>query len=343
MSLRLAYSTLLIALSVVAAMPRTGAAEVTTDEPGAIIVFPKVASDDNQETIIQVTNATGARIFARCFYLNGSTDPTTGEPLWLLTDFQIKLTRLQPTIWLAGEGMPAVPPDRPLDLYPGPIPPVGVGFLGELRCFVVNDSESPLSRNALTGEATIIDRVTHSTRKYQALTVQGLSGNDGDNTLLLNNVEYDTCPRVLLLNHFFDDAPDPVLGASVQSSLTMVPCSMDLEHTVPGTATVQFEVFNEFEQRLSASLALTCFASVDLSEIDSKTQRERSIFNFAQQGTLVGQTRIRPVFDAHTDHGHGILAIAEEFRDQRETGSGLNLHFIGGNLQSDVIILPSNF
>jgi hypothetical protein len=160
---------------------------------------------------------------------------------------------------------------------------------------------------------------------------------------LLNDVEYDSCPRVLLLNHFFDDAPDPLLDTPVQSSLTLVPCSMDLEHGTPGTAMLQFDVFNEFEQRLSAMLSLTCFTETDLSDIDSRTEHARSIFNFAHQGTLVGQTRIRPAVDAHRDHGHGILAIAEEFRDQRHTSSGLNLHFIGGNLQADVVVLPGNF
>jgi hypothetical protein len=195
----------------------------------------------------------------------------------------------------------------------------------------------------LTGEATLIDRDSHATLKYRAITVQGLPGNNDDNTLLLNDVEYDTCPRVLLLNHFFDDAPDPVLSTPVRTHLTLVPCSMDLESTIPGSATVQFEVFNEFEQRLSASLPVTCFADTALSAIDGNTQPERSIFNFAQQGTLVGQTRIRPIIDTHSILGHGVVAIAEELRDGGRTGSALNLHFIRGNLQADVIVLPNSF
>src|SRR5262245_57444961 len=340
MHLRLICLLLVLHLSAVA-LP--SAAEVTTDQPGAIIIFPKVVSDQSQDTIIQITNATGSQVQARCFYINGAIDQTTGEPLWLLIDFQIKLTRLQPTVWVAGEGLPAVPPDRPPELYAGPVPPVGIGFTGELRCVVVNSSESPVSRNALTGEGTLIDRDTHATRKYQAITVQGLPGNNGDNTLLLNDVEYDTCPRVLLLNHFFDDAPDPILNTPVESRLTLVPCSMDLEKTIPGSATVQFEVFNEFEQRLSASLSVTCFADVALSALDGNGPRERSIFNFAQQGTLVGQTRIRPIIDTNGTFGHGVVAIAEEFRDDGKTGAALNLHFIGGNLQSDIMILPNSF
>jgi hypothetical protein len=317
-------------------------AAVSTDRPGAIIIFPKVASDENQETVIQLSNAVSSQVYARCFYLNGAPDPGTGQPTWGLTDFQIKLTRLQPAVWVAGEGLPAVPTDRPPDLYPGPVPPVGVGFLGELSCIVVNESDSPESTNALTGEATLIDRNTHSTRKYPGITIQGLPGNNGDTTLLLNDVEYDSCPRMLLLNHFFDDAPDPVVNSTVQSHVTFVPCSMDLEHSVPGSATLQLEVFNEFEQRLTTSITVTCFEDIDLSAIDTKTPRN-SIFNFAQQGTLVGQTRIRPVVDADGSHGHGVVAVAEEYRDGRQRASALNLYFIDGNLQPDVFVLPSSF
>ena len=311
-------------------------AEVSTDQPGAILIFPKVASDQTQDTIIQVSNAGGTQVFARCFYINGALDQG-GQPLWSVRDFQIALTRQQPAFWVASQGLPSQPPDRPKELYPGPIPPVDAGFVGELRCVVVDENDTPISRNVLTGEATVIDRSTHATGKYQGITVPGLPGNNGDNTLLLNDVEYSSCPRVLLFNHFFDGAADPVLNTPVESTLTFVPCSMDLEHSVPGTATVQFSVVNEFELRSSASLPVTCFADVNLSDIS------HTIFDFALQGTLVGQTRIRAVVDADSARGHGILAIAEEFRDSRGTGAALNLHFIGGSLQADVIVLPSTF
>ncbi|MBI3786531.1 MAG: hypothetical protein HY270_24340 [Deltaproteobacteria bacterium] len=319
-------------------------AEVSTDEPAAMLVFPKIVHDASQDTIIQISNATGGRIFARCFYINGAFDPDTEQPSWNITDFQLHLTKLQPTFWVAGTGMPAVPPDnRPTELYPGPVPPVGEGFEGELRCVVVNDSEAPISRNALTGEATIINIATESTTKYRAVGIPGLPGNNGDSTLLLNEVEYTTCPRVLLFNHFFDDAPDPVLGGKITSSLTFVPCSTDIEHTLPGSANLLFDVYNEFEQRLSGSMQITCFSDVDLSSIDGLADRTRSIFNFAMQGTLVGQTRIRPSPDANTQHGHGVLAIAEEFRDSRRIGAAINLQFVGGALQSDVFVIPEPF
>jgi len=318
------------------------AAEVTTDQPGAVLVFPKVIVDGTRDTIIQVSNASGARIRLRCFYT--ALDSNGESDVWLTVDFNIALTRLQPTVWVASTGRPVMPPgDRPAELEPGPVPPLAEGFLGELRCAAVNDAEQPVSRNVLTGSATIVDRSTHELRRYAAVAIQGLPKNNGDNTLLLNNVEYSTCPRVLLLNHFFTGALDPVLETPVATNITFVPCSVDYEANSPGTASLQFDVVNEFEQRLSASLPVRCFADLPLTDIDSRADASRSIFNVAIQGTLVGQTRIRPVPDGDSDHGHGVLAVAEEFHDPPRAGAAINLQLIPGNLQGDVIVLPNIF
>jgi hypothetical protein len=331
----------LIAGLVIAATALPGRADVSTDIPGAILVFPKVQSDPDRETILQVTNNTGERVFLRCFYIDGRTGREGGAD-WLVTDFQITLTRNQPTVWVAGQGLPAVPPDRPDDLYPGPVPPVSDGFRGSLRCIVVDESERPIGVNAISGEATLIDRESGTTLKYPGVSIRGFTANDGNNTLLLDQVEYGACPRMLLLNHFFDDAPDPVLDTPIQTELTIVPCSMDLEKSIPGEATLQFEVFNEFEQRLSTSLPIDCYEQTTLSAIDGASPA-LSIFNFALQGTLVGLSRIRPVIDSRTDTGHGVLIVAEERREGGSIVAPAHMHYVGGNLQTDVIILSEPF
>ena len=323
-------------------MPLGARAEVTTDEPGAVLVFPKIVVDTTRDTIIQISNASGAQVLVRCLYTSPAVDQES-RPIWISVDFQIKLTSLQPTVWLASTGRSVNPADRPPELEPGPVPPQPAGFIGELRCFAVNSSEQPVSRNVLTGNATIVDSETREIRRYQAIAIQGFPNNNNDNTLQLNNVEYSTCPRVLLLNHFFDDAIDPVLNTPVRNNITFVPCSVDYEHDIPGIASLQFDVVNEFEQRLSGSLPVRCFADLRLSAIDSPANPARSIFNVAIQGTLVGQTRIRPVPDGDSDHGHGALAIAEEFHDFPRGGTAINLQLIPGNLQGDVIVLPNVF
>jgi hypothetical protein len=332
----------LVLLAAILLAPAVAAAEVTTDQPGAVLVFPKIVVDASRDTIIQLSNASGAAASMRCFYTSPATDPED-RPVWITVDFQITLTRLQPTVWLASTGRPVNPPDRPADLEPGPVPPLANGFIGELRCVVVNDAEQPISRNVLTGNGTVVDRVTREIRRYQAIAIQGFPSNNNDNTLQLNNVEYSTCPRVLLLNHFFDGATDPVLDTPVLNNITFVPCSVDYESGEPGIASLAFDVINEFEQRFSASLPVRCFADLALSRIDSAADPSRSIFNVAIQGTLVGQTRIRPVPDGDNDHGHGVLAVAEEFHDYPSAGTFINLQSIPGNLQGDVVVLPNIF
>jgi hypothetical protein len=335
-------SCVAIVLSVLIASRTYG--EISTDQPGAILVFPKIVSNDIEDTTIQITNATGFEVFARCFFIDGRPDVISQQPTGLVTDFQTTLTRFQPTVWVAGQGLPPVPIDgRPDDLYPGPIPPVSVGFIGELRCIVVDESERPIARNALVGEASITNRVDSSTRKYKAMAVPGLPGNDGDNTLGLDDVEYSSCPRAILLSHFFDDAPDPITGVPLRSRLIVVPCSLDLENSVPGTSRLAIEVYNEFEDKLSTALSVVCFEDISLSAIDNASNPELSIFNFALQGTVAGQTRIRPALDADTAHGHGVFVIAEETREGSSSGEALNTHFIGGNLQADVMVLPDPF
>lgn len=334
---------LLPALLLAFAVPAAAGAEVTTDQPGAVLIFPKIVVDGTRDTIIQVSNASGAQTRIRCFYTSPAIDSENRE-VWLTVDFNISLTRLQPTVWLASTGRPVTTPgERPPELEPGPVPPLAEGYLGELRCVAVNAAEQPVSRNVLTGNATIVDRDTREVRRYSAIAVQGLPRNNNDNTLLLNGVEYSSCPRMLLLNHFFDDALDPVLETPMRTNITFVPCSADYEANVPGAATLQFDVVNEFEQRLSASLQVRCFADLRLASIDSSGDPTRSIFNVAIQGTLVGQTRIRPVPDGDVTHGHGILAVAEQFHDPPRGGTAINLQIIPGNLQGDVLVLPNIF
>ncbi|MGH3053612.1 MAG: hypothetical protein ACRDL7_01380, partial [Gaiellaceae bacterium] len=70
---------------------------------------------------------------------------------------------------------------------------------------------------------------------------------------------------------------------------------------------------------------------VQLSRIDAKPGSEAaSVFNVGVQGTLVGQTRIRPVQVASdTLNGHGLLAIAEEFHGPASVA--LNVNEVGTN------------
>jgi len=244
-------------------------------------------------------------------------------------------------------------------------------FIGELKCIAVDRNDVPVERNDLKGEAQIVRVDVPSAsgadvETYNAIGIPAIAGaNNGDNTLVLggnvcaggsnaNSVcsaaadcpggscvsaaEYSGCPNILILDHFFDGATDPVSNEPVITDLTLVPCSEDFLNQEPLTTPVQFLVYNEFEQRFSTSRRVTCFQEFAISAIDTQTPI-KSIFSAAVNGTLTGQTRMRGVADQDASHGHALLGVAEEFRGQ-VSSAAVNLHFSGSRPQSDFIYLP---
>jgi len=373
-------------------------ADVSSTNAAAILVFPKIVVDtvtgapsERTDTIIQITNTSDAPVNVRCFWVDANghcsnsgaicnpvgdpADTTCGplefcSPGWLETDFAFRLTPKQPIVFVASKGLP----DLPLSDVPnngqfsgGSILPVGEDpFVGELKCVEVDDSEQPTDLNDLKGEATIEEIEAENneapsvdSRGYNGIGIQAIAGaNDGDDTLVLGQ-EYNSCPNILILDHFFDDAVEPsVVGQTVRTHLTLVPCSEDFNLQAPITTVVQYLVFNEFEQRFSTSRSVRCFSEIVLSDIDTRpgpTGDAQSIFNVGVQGTLTGQTLIRGVADAATTYGHGLLAIAEEFHCSssntnlsdcgKDQGEGLSAAFVtqqrGTRTQNDYIYLPA--
>lgn len=278
---------------------------------------------------------------------------------WQETDFSVTITAYQPISWLASrgsvlcrEGSPIDPPCLPLGRSrPGPAGQDNEGsnvlqvpedpFVGELKCVAVDANGVPVDRNDLKGEAEIVRSNTGKldVSGYNAIGIPAVAGaNNGDDTLVLGGpgAEYSSCPNILILDHFFDGANDPVSGQPLSTTLTLVPCSEDFLRQLPVTTPVQFLVFNEFEQRFSTSRRVTCFDDIRISNIETRSP-DRSLFSAAVAGTLTGQTRIRGVGDS----GHTLLGLAEEFRDGGGTAA-FNLHFHGTRPQSDYIYLPPN-
>lgn len=335
----------------------------------AVSMFPMASID----TVVQLSNTDSQPIVAHCFYENanshcsntgqvcvepeecctGSNGCGTCDPGWNEVDFRVRLTPFQPIGWRASEGLTDFPLDGVNRVGRGGssnagsrVPPVPEEpFDGELKCIAVNDDGTPSDRNVLKGEATLYYFDTSTATpfldiaKYNAVGVLAFEGavND-DNVLVLggDDAEYNGCPNVLILNHFFDGATNPVSGAEIWTSLVLVPCTQDLLRQIPGEAVVQYLVYNEFEQRFSTSRTVTCKQSLHLSDIDT-TQPERSVFSVGVAGTLAGQTRMTP-----NSTGSGLLGVADEFHD---TGAGIysadfQLNIQGIREQSDLITLP---
>jgi hypothetical protein len=347
--------------------------DVSTTNPAAIVIFPKVlvsvppVSATRTDTIVQLTNTSTSPVNVRCFLVNAnghcSNNPGiicnpdddapisvcapfgTCIPAWVENDFAFTLSPGQPTFWSVEAGRPD------LNVPPAPENPMR----GELKCIEVDDGEAPTDKNDLKGEATIETASLAPAidlRGYNGIGIQAIAGaNDGNDTLVLGT-EYNPCPNILILDHFFDDATEPARGDTVRTSLTLVPCSEDFNFQAPNTTTVQYLVFNEFEQRLSTSTSVTCFQELPLSDIDTAHgpgDDNISIFNVAVQGTLTGQTLIRGVSDTDVTKtpGHGLLAVAEEFHG---FGGGpgfvalfsdaFNVVQRGTRDQKDTIVLP---
>jgi hypothetical protein len=394
----------------------SAAAHVTVDNAAGLIVWPKLVfdSDEGLDTVIQLSNTSPDQINVRCFYVNANSHCLNAPELvcninqdcgpggiclegWVETDFSFTLTGNQPIQWRLSEGLPFFPLDGFIFVGPngqsnGPlssIPPAPEDpFKGELKCVEVGEDESPVDRNDLKGEATIVlaededdpepDDVVLDARGYNALGIQAIpEANDGDNTLCLggevseicpNGAEYNGCPNILIMDHFFDDAfvfgEDGEFGANsayVRSHLTVVPCSQDffLQDAALFNTVIQFLIFNEFEQRFSTSRSVKCFKEFELSSIDTREDRGlededptsnnnlRSIFNVNVQGTLTGHTRMRPVDDGSPIHGNGLIGIVEEFHrplvetlDSLRGSAAFQLHHVGARVDNDVIRLP---
>ena len=368
----------LVSLALIASVGQAPA-DVTTERGSSILFFPKVIFDSSGlqtarpvDTIIQISNTSNSMVFAHCFYINAAPrDPTSppGEfnpPQWQEVDFDIWLTKQQPTHWVVGSGRREDPRDEQCSrklrdcsdagFDPGSVPPVPDPFVGELKCVEVDSTGGPVNGNFLKGEATIVTREGDAS-KYNAIGVLGFNtqtnSNNQDTTLCLGNdvtgtcatsgAEYNGCPQTVILNHFADNATDPVVEefgngpSQVTTELTIVPCSEDFENQVPGTVTVQFLLTNEFEELFSTSTTVTCWGNFKLDRI-------ARIFDISFLGSRFAQTRM----SAATDDQPGFVGVAEEFHAQRTpkrtltSRAALNLHVEGVRVNGDVIILPEN-
>ena len=109
----------------------TARADLSTTEPGSIIVFPKVVADGSRDTIIHLTNTSNMNLGLHCFYTNAystcANDPNTVctsdfgcidpndpndpnevcTPFWDVIDFDVRLTAQQPTFWRVSTGRSA--------------------------------------------------------------------------------------------------------------------------------------------------------------------------------------------------------------------------------------------
>ena len=366
-------------------------AGVTTEQSSSILFFPKVMSDSTGvqtggapvDTIIQISNTSNSLVFAHCFYVNAAPNnpnqppSVLNPPQWQEIDFDITLTKAQPTHWVVSAGRRFDTSDNtPCNLAPGYcenagfdpgglIPPVSDPFTGELKCIEETPDGYPLNGNHLKGEATLVTP-NGDASEYNAIGVLGLNTdqnyNDGDNNLVLggpvspsecpNCPEYNGCPETVIMDHFAENASDPAIDtlgqgpSQVVTELTVVPCSEDFENQSPTPVTIQFVMTNEFEQPFSTSTTVTCWGNFRLNSIGAGNFGR--IFDVSFLGTRFAQTRMQAVAtDAAGNPASGFVAVAEEFHRAPTnvptpivSRAAVNLHGEGDRVNADVIVLP---
>lgn len=289
---------------------------VTTERSGSMVVFPKVLWKDGRDTIIRLANTGNPLAFVHCFYVDG-TDASCAE-----TDFDLILTRQQPTHWSASAGRRSFGvPEWGTDntgLPPGLIPPVPPGFQGQLICLQVDPDGFPYPGNALKGEA-VLRREDGDVTRYNATSfpAQSTDTDPSDGVVLTLNLtpdtdgEYVACPDTITLNHVTEGVVDPVAGqadpyctkanCSVSTQLTLVPCTLDLENQKPATVKLSFTIYDEFEQPYSAFDSAKCWFNKSLASINPV---------FGTLPSVSAYTRINP-----NPKNGGVIAVAEETRN----------------------------
>jgi len=185
--------------------------DVTSDESGTLIIFPKVVSDGVRDTLIQLSNRTNSFVQVHCFYINASgTCSSTGEQSCEIdtdcpanevcirqcnaTNFELALTAQQPVQWRVSTGRLTTIPSAPC--RPGQPCQCTLDTSGQLVCpgmligynnasFVPpvgsqfvgelkcyqTNAGDPYPGNALKGTATIEHLGSAQISEYNALTV----------------------------------------------------------------------------------------------------------------------------------------------------------------------------
>jgi len=400
-------SSLGVLFAVLAVYIGQARADVTSDTPGSIVIYPKVIADGTRDTLIQLTNTSNVGTSVHCFYFDGTSTPPCQHD-----DFFLDLTPQQPIFWRAstgrrpdeqrcvggtnnnktcsansdcpptGVGVCATTPG----LFLGLVPP-RIKFQGELKCVQVDASGVPIGGNSFKGEALLETLGNGQISEYNAIAIQNITNpaptltcsnipgkvctsaqdcQDPNNpaivgncaiVLKLDNTMYNACPSELLATHYAQGATDLFTGATVNSEITLVPCTEDIENNSP-TAPLSPPVianvtpFSELELLTgSRQVAVSCWANLSLGDIAFGGDGQLGpghggVYDSSVDGTFV-MTRIRTSAAPNS----GLLGVLEEFHCLNNTQCGpinggsaaVNLHGQGSRSASgDVITIPEN-
>jgi hypothetical protein len=243
-----------LAIALTGALTSTAGAEAPPQRlPSAVIVYPLIRVEGGGATVdtrVEIVNLTSRPVDVKCIYVPQQS--CSG------IDFHLRLTANQPLSWLASRGLFTHGPGTA-------VPPFG--STGELKCIVEPDEEGADRHNAIQGRAAVFG-ADGQTVGYSSVGFLRLVDGPLDNVIPLDGAIYSQCPDQ---QHFLFVSSTGTPAS--ESEIIIAPCSEDLENLVAPPTTVQFEITNEFEQRLSASTTVTCYARRTLRQISQSFTR----------------------------------------------------------------------
>jgi hypothetical protein len=242
------WSLIALGAAVLFACSRAWAGPPAQKLPSALLVFPLIQADGDQDTRIELLNLSGNAQSIQCFYVSSGC----GE-----IGFTVFLTGYQPMAWLTSAGW--------TDPTTGTSVPPFFG-MGELKCGVMPARPEVEFHNTIQGRATIFSSGTGATISYGAVGFQRLSDGDYTGVFSLDGSTYAQCPNKL----HFDVLTDQPTSAS---QIILVPCTENLFYQIPTAVTVQIFIYNEFEQGFSTSYGFNCFDERSFSDISSALTR----------------------------------------------------------------------
>ncbi len=247
-----------------------------------MLIYPLIVVEGGGATVdtrVEIVNLTARPIDLKCIYVPAQT--CSG------LDFHVRLTPNQPLSWLASRGLfsgfssTAVPP-----------------FSADRRAQVhrrARAGRASTFHNAIQGRAAVFG-ADGQTIGYSAVGFLRLSDGPLERHHPARRRDLFAVPGRAALR--LPPSDRHIRRARARSSLA--PCTEDLENLGRRpTTTVQFLVVNEFEQHLSASTIVTCYARRTLRQISQS-------FTRATLGSETGHLIVRgvqsPVLAMLVDH-----------------------------------------
>jgi hypothetical protein len=280
----------------------------------SLLVWPQIEVSSKRrvvdaDTIITIFNDGPESVLLHCYWLDEVQVPS---------DFEFEITRFQ-TVWFKASDGAGMLGGKAIEVSSFH------GRQGELKCFAVNNEDLPITKNNLSGTATIFDFADGDAIRYNAYGFKrsGDAGTAG--VLTLNGSEYDHCPAYLLGTFMLDGAGFADKQYTVTagtSKLTLVPCDQDLrQDRLPVYAKANFTVWDEDEVAATgAYICFKCWVDTTLTDPPVASKGAKALTGFhnftaAVVGGVYATVKITPVFggtEACTYPG-GVTSLARPF------------------------------